>query len=55
MGLGFKETSINKMDKKKYDENFAQIKWDTEQENEDGKESNEEDSETTEEFPTENR
>lgn len=27
MGINFKETSINKMDKKKYDENFAQIDW----------------------------
>jgi hypothetical protein len=27
LGINFKETSINKMDKKKYDENFAQIDW----------------------------
>lgn len=27
MGHNFRETSVNKMDKKKYDENYAQIDW----------------------------
>lgn len=28
MGIDFKETSSNKIDVKKFDENFSQIKWD---------------------------